>query len=48
MFASNKCKSAVWYGAIHHSVFSDHSRVAEVVPELTDVINRGGSDNKLL
>jgi len=48
MFASNKCKSAVWYCSIHHSIFSDHSGVAEVVPEVTNVINRGGSDNKML
>lgn len=48
MFASNKCKSVVWCCSVHHSIFLDRSGVAEVVPEVTDVINRGGSDNKML
>lgn len=30
----------MWYCTIHHSVFLDHSRVVEVVPEVTDIINR--------
>lgn len=48
MFASNRCTSGAWYCTIHHSVFLEHSRIAEVLPEVTGVINRGSSDNKML
>jgi len=48
MFVFNQCKSGPWFYTIYHSVFLDHFRVAEVVPEVADVINRGRSGNKML